>query len=425
MMQHPVLERSGFSVCLGLERFSEFVHFAGSPALSIPSVQIAGTNGKGSVTKILGSILKDSGLKVGMYTSPHLSHINERIVINGVEISDEDLDICLERVDELAQLWSLQLDLNPNGQNTLTYFELLTAAALFYFEQEKVDIILWEVGLGGRLDATSVVSPLVSIIVSISFDHMNYLGRELADIAMEKGGIIKKETPVLTGDLPQEAHRVIRMIAMDLDAPLFRLGEHFHISSSTPDVFSFRFDDLHYSDLELSLLGAHQQKNAAIAITAASFLKQHMEVDLSLVSSSLKKVVHEGRLEWVNNGSVLLDCAHNGDGAAQLVNFLNKAETLKKRVLLLGVSKDKDVHSIWVQLEGIFERILLFQSSHHRALAPEDILGKLSIEQSNDSRIVCLTDLNEVSNWVDFEREELVVAGSVFLVGEARRFFRA
>ena len=419
MFQHPVLEHAGVSICLGLERFKELMQYAGSPGLSIPAVQIAGSNGKGSVTKMLGSILSQSGYRVGIYTSPHLNRINERIVINNVEISDQDLNTCIERVDQVARIWSETLDQNMNSQNTLTYFEILTAAAFFYFEEQKVDIILLEVGLGGRLDATSIAKPLLSIIVSISLDHTEFLGPDLASIAMEKGGIIRTDTPVVVGDLPPEALRVIRMLAMDVTAPMCRLGVDFHLLPTSDSKFSVRYGEQIFESLEVSLAGAHQQKNAAISVVAASQLNERFPILWSSLRSALQAVQHPGRLEWISD-RILLDCAHNVAGATQLANYLKLHEQESDRVLLLGVSNDKDIHSMWVQLEPLFDRIVLTQSQHHRALSPRAILQRLALDKATENKISLTSSTEDALEQIDFQAEELVVAGSIFLVGELR-----
>ena len=269
----------------GLERIFQACKSLGHPERQFRSIHIAGTNGKGSIIAMLHSVLMEAGYKVGRFTSPHLIRVNERFVIGEEEIADEELE------EILAPL------LTKEGiRGSLTFFELCTLVAFLYFAKHQVDIALIEVGLGGRLDSTNIITPLISVITEISLDHIEILGPDLASIAREKGGIIKYKTPVVCGTSDPLARKVIEEIAIEKEAPIYPV--------QTPKtLLGGFFDWKKYRKLQTNLLGAHQIRNAGIALTTLEILvdKGYLIREQS-IRRGLISVKWPGRLEWLKGG---------------------------------------------------------------------------------------------------------------------------
>jgi dihydrofolate synthase / folylpolyglutamate synthase len=416
MIDHPILSDAAKSgMRLGVERFQSFMNFLENPERSFQSFHIAGTNGKGSVASLVDSVLGEAGHTVGCFTSPHLQRVNERIKVNGVEISDEELDSLLKELYRSAQNWAYSNEVSLCGLLPLTYFELVTALAFVYFQRKSVDVAVVEVGLGGRHDATVVIDPIVSLIVSIGFDHMDQLGTDLASIASEKAGILRPDVPVVTGSLSQDPYRVIRMMSGNVGSPIYALGKEFHLLHQEGERFSFRFNDVWIEDIQLSLIGAHQQENATVALAALYLAKERFPFTMSdLRKGMLAK--HPGRMEWLSD-NLLVDCAHNQDGASRLASYLRSLPRTAARTLLLGTSADKDIRSIAVQLAPHFDRILTTRCSHPRAVSAGDVATMLV---GMDVPVLPAGSIENALKTVDLDEGLVVVAGSVFLVGAVR-----
>ncbi len=386
-----LLRPEGFHMELG--PLKNACELAEDPQDKIPCVHIAGTNGKGSTAAFLANILKSSGYKVGVFTSPHLMDIRERIQINNKMISKSDFAENIMRIDELL------LD-----KRSLSYFEMLCMLAFFYFSDQNVDIAIYETGLGGRLDGTNLINPLVSILTPISYDHMHHLGGSLAEIAREKCGIIKRGIPTVVSYQVPEVMDVIRRACDDMGSPL---------CLATPDEVTS----------ELGLLGEHQRQNAACAVEAAHFLTQ-LEYKISNIEKALKSTVWPGRLENVmSNPCVLLDAAHNVAGSECLASFVKNNLKRKKSRLVLGVLADKDVAGIIRPLAPLFKEIVCVKAPSHRAASPKDLAAavrssgaNVSIQETTGQAISKL--LSEMNN-----DETLVVSGSLTLIGEAKEYF--
>ena len=440
MRGHPLLEvlaKAGMK--MGLSRVHSYLEWLGDPHRRYPVIHVAGTNGKGSVCRMLGAILQAQGFKVGVTTSPHLEEVNERIRVDDVPIADEALDALLRRMDVVRRAWAAAV-VGPEAY-PLTYFEFSTAAAFQHFADVGVDVAVVEVGMGGRLDATNVVDPALTAIVSIGLDHTEQLGHDHASIAGEKAGILKPNVPVVVGPLSPEAMATVRAVAAERRAPLRAFGQAFSVSGA-PEAFSFRGEAVAGGDiranemsadikesrkiaplaldgLESGLLGDHQLVNAAVAIELIRLLPPELACGEAAIRVGLRAARNEGRLEWARPG-VLLDGAHNPDGALTLAAWLSR-QPPGRRTLLLGGGVDKDIWSVACTLARRVDRIVATQGSHPKARTVESVcrdLAGLPIPVEPGGPLPDALD----RLLAEQEREPglLIVAGSLYLVGEAR-----
>ena len=422
MITHPVLsDLARFGVRMGLTRMRRFLDYLGDPLSRLKVLHVAGTNGKGSVVRLLGSVLRTAGYRVGEFTSPHLQRINERITINGNEIDDHTLDDLLNELSEARRRWAEAMDGEAAGDVTLTYFEMVTAAALVHMARCRVDVAILEVGLGGRLDATNLVDPLACGIVSVGLDHVDQLGPDLASIAAEKAGIIKPDRPVVVGPLPIGALRVVRVIARERGAPMLEAGEHYRTLRANEGRFTWTAGDRTLRDLPLSLQGEHQIDNAGVALAMLSTVQEHFPLTEDAIRRGLARAVHPGRLEWLRK-DLLIDCAHNGEGAASLAAYLRALPRQQPRTLLLGASEDKDVRSMVVQLAPHFDRVLTTQCSHPRAAEAGELARKLI---GVDMPVLPAGPVEQAITLARDGRALVVATGSVFLAGAVRELLGA
>ena len=413
MRKHPILEDiSKAGIRLGIDRFLSFIKFLGNPLTHFPVIHVAGTNGKGSIVRMLESCLNSSNYRVGAYISPHLIHINERIRVGNTPISDQELSSLLEDTYEQAKEWG-RISLQLEDDIPITHFELLTATAFRYFSEQKVDIAIVEVGLGGRYDATNIVSPIVSVIASISRDHMELLGFSEASIAAEKAGIIKDRVPVVVGSVRPEALRSIRAIAHERSSAMYVLGDDIRVRSSS-DGIDISFLDHVYNNFPIPLLGSHQIDNMALAITVLQLIKTYFPMAKEHMIGGLKNLQYQGRLEWITE-NVLVDCAHNEAGARQLGSFLMNMKRDIPKNLVIGVSQEKDFRSIILSIAPHVDQIYTIASEHPRAI-PAAELQEIIEELRLDA--VALSSIEEIHEGINIEEELLVVCGSIFLVGE-------
>lgn len=365
-----------FGINLGLERITELLKLLGDPQLKLKVIHVTGTNGKGSTCAMIASILKEAGYSVGLYTSPHLVKLNERFKINGRDIGNPDLAAGVKAVRLAAD----KLTEKP------TVFEVLTAVAFWYFAKKKVDYAVIEVGMGGRLDATNVIYPLVAVITNIELEHTAVLGKTLAKIAVEKAAIIKPGVPVVTAEKKEEVLSVLRFQAEKNQSLLVQVG-------SEGEGFT------------TSLLGEHQKLNAACAVAAVRLAG--IEADKKTIIAGLKKAVWPGRFQVVSrNPLTILDGAHNPAGIRALVATLRREFPGKKFTFLFGAQQDKDVKTMLPWLRPLAEEVIVTRSSHHQS-APV-IFGK---------KATPLKLALQRTKGVD-----RVICGSLFLVGDALRF---
>ena len=417
MLTHPILsELAQSGIRLGLQNLAGFLESIGYGTLNIPCIHVAGTNGKGSVCRMLESVYQEAGQRVGLYTSPHLQQINERVRINGSDIDDENLDALLKELYYKSQEWATAQEL-PN-ESPLTYFEMMTAVALVAFSRANVDIVILEVGLGGRLDATNIVESTISVITSISLDHTDVLGSDLSSIATEKAGIIKNNTPVVLGMMDVEAKRAIRLIAELKSAPIYQLGDDFFFFESKDKGLVWHNKIHRLENILLALLGTHQQSNAGVAIMVVQLLLAQFPVSIDALYRGLQKSNNPGRMEWLSP-NLLLDCAHNPAGAEQLASYLKElrhADPKRQIRLLLGASNDKDVHGVSIVLSNQVDQVYCTHCAHPRAMKSSELEQSLHLD-------IPVKDVGPVEQaFAQLYSDEgvLVVAGSIFLVGAVR-----
>lgn len=349
----------------GLERTRELCEKLGNPQKELRYIHVAGTNGKGSTCAMLESILRAAGFKTGLYTSPYVRRFNERMQVMGEPITDEELVEITERVRPIAD----SMEEKP------TEFELITAIAFEYFRRQKVDVVILEVGLGGRLDSTNVIeNPLLSIITGIAFDHISLLGNTLQAIAAEKAGIIKPGCPVLFGGKPEgSACRTVGAVAQMRKAPFHR------VDRSTCKIKEYalagtRFDYGVYDDLELSLLGTYQPFNAATVLTAMELLReQGFVIPEKAVRQGLKSVRWPARFELIcNDPVVIFDGGHNPQGVEAAVKSIGRYFPEEKVNLISGVMADKAYDEMINLIKPVAEQVFTVTPNNPRALTSKD-----------------------------------------------------
>ena len=418
MRTHPLLTQLHASgVRLGLERIQSFMNDHGNPQGCAPVVHVAGTNGKGSVCSMVDAILQEAGYKTGLTLSPHLQNVNERIRISGRPISDEQLDEVLHKVDTLASRWGAShLQLSP-GDRPLTYFEAMLAAAFMHFREEGVAVEIVEVGLGGRLDATNVVQPAVSAVVSIGLAHTDKLGPDIASVAGEKAGIFRPSMPAVAGQMAPEALRVLRNTAESRGTPLLVFGEDYLVTAA-PKGLNWRMGESALDEVAVALPGAFQLKNAGVALTIVELLERSGDfvVPHAARRLGLERVRHAGRLEWVTD-SILVDGAHNEDSARVLSDYLCTLPRDCKRTLLLGFGEDKDIPLIGSMLASQVDQVLTTQCAHPRAATSQAVAAALS---HLNVPVFEAGPVEEALPRAQADEGLLVVAGSLYLAGAVR-----
>jgi dihydrofolate synthase/folylpolyglutamate synthase len=391
----------------------------GNPERAFPSVIVAGTNGKGSVSAYLDTALRGASFKVGRYTSPHLIDIRERITVSGRLIGRAEFDRLVLSVRAAAGRLRRRgtIEGHPN------HFEILTAVAFLYFEQQQVDIAVLEVGLGGRLDATNVSSPLVSTIVSIDFDHEEYLGNTLASIAAEKAGVVRKNRAVVVGPMEEEARRKILAIARARGARVIPAFASVSVRRSGDEI-RVRTPRGNYPHLH-PLQGAHQRTNLVVAIRTLEALEASgLRMDLSPAVSAMSKADWPGRLERLpGRPGVLLDGAHNPAGARALAAYLK--ETHEPHVLVFGAMRDKHFEEMGRILFPLARRIVVTRIRMKRAATTSQLaeIGKVTGQTIIEEPSVRRALLRAAS--LARGRDVVVVAGSLYLVGAARKILLA
>jgi dihydrofolate synthase/folylpolyglutamate synthase len=392
----------------------------GDPHRRFPSVLIAGTNGKGSTAATLASILTASGLRTGLYTSPHLARVNERIRLDRVEIDDEAFAQLYFRVHDAAQ----QLVLDERLPQLPSFFEILTAQALLYFAEAHVDIAVLEVGMGGRLDATNIVDPLLSVITDISLDHTEWLGSTIAAITREKAGILRRNGTLVT--LPQhpEANQVLGEVANELSVRGVSAVPYMPPTSVAAGPYAVEALGASVT-VDSPLAGAHQHRNLALAIAAAVELAT--DHNFPITSAAIAEGIHEtrwpARLERIESGGVtwILDVAHNPAGAWALRAGLNGlfADEGKPRILIFSCLRDKPVAEMAQILFPLFDQVILAPMHTARAAATQDLLAAAEATGTSVTVAGSVSDaLQTAENKID--DGVIVISGSVYLVGEAR-----
>jgi len=409
-----------------LDRMNKFLKLVGNPHNELKCVQIAGTKGKGSTCAMLSSMLQASGYTVGLYTSPHLVDVRERITVNGEMISHADLTESFKNLQKLEK---------KLGEDLPTYFEVLTATALRYFADQAVDIVILETGLGGRLDSTNVVTPLVCGLVHISLDHTNILGDRIVDIAREKAGIFKKNIPVISVGQTEEVCEVFDEVAEKVNAPIEytgnqidfshrfeanrELGPHTRVSLTTKTS--------KFEHLPVPLKGEHQAHNCALALALLDKLKVHdFSFDQDKVVEGLAKTVLTGRMEMVfKEPRVLIDGAHNADSIYALIRALGAHISYDSLVVIFGCGQDKDISGMLTQLSLGADKVIFTRSKlTPRACEPADLLSQFTeITGKMAQTAANLEDALRLASHAVSREDLIVVTGSFYLAGETKKFF--
>ncbi|HEY5346190.1 MAG TPA: folylpolyglutamate synthase/dihydrofolate synthase family protein [Verrucomicrobiae bacterium] len=384
-----------FGANFGLENTRKLAALVGNPQTQLRFIHVAGTNGKGSTCAMLESIYRAAGLRVGLFTSPHLVSFRERIQVNRQLISENELVRLVEEFQPLLQRFS--------ADNHLTLFEVVTVMALKFFAEQKCDLVIWETGLGGRLDATNIVTPLASVITNIGFDHTQWLGDTLEKIAAEKAGIIKNEIPVVTATDKPEALAVIEKIAREKNAPLTKVNPGFRIQDS-----------------ELSLLGEHQKQNAALALATVEVLQTQIPIGEEKIREGLQNVNWPGRLQLIekaNGQKILLDGAHNVAGAEMLRTVLEKDFAGVQLTLIFGALADKNWPDICHQLAPRAGKIFCVPVASARTADARELAK--TFRSVNPAAEVLVG--NNFADALNASKDEpfVVVTGSLYLIGEA------
>jgi len=433
-----------FKIKLRLESMAELLGRLGHPERDLRIIHVAGTNGKGSVAATITAILGAAGLKAGLYTSPHLGSVRERFRVGDEYIPREEFAREAGRIRAVL------------AEGQITYFEFTTALALLWFARRRADAVVLEVGLGGRLDATNVVTPLVSIITNVSMDHEQYLGTTLAEIAAEKSGIVKPGVPVVAGRLRPEAREVISDICARKKAPLHQLGRDFVAEGGSAAVAPAEWEYRGlagtggerplWRGLPCVLAGAHQLDNGAVALAAVDLLcRAGWPIAEEHVRRGLAQVRWPGRLEefWRDTGGVvrdsppesgsdgawrhyLLDGAHNPDGVEALCRHLEETAPRRLRLILVWAAMaDKDLGRTLPIIAPLADRILLTRPASERAADPHALRALLPPEHRRKARVCpAVAEALETAAGEADAADLICVAGSLYLIGAAREFLR-
>ncbi len=458
-----------FGIRLGLANIRRLLKLLGNPEKRLKVIHIGGTNGKGSVGAFLFYILKEAGYKVGLYTSPHLVDFRERIRTSDGLISKEELT---RLVKEVYRLPFTVYGFQP------TFFEITTALALKYFADQRVDFAILEVGMGGRLDATNVTRPLVSVITNVDFEHTEHLGKSLRKIAYEKCGIIKEGIPVVTAEKKKEVLRIIEDTCRKKRARLYRVGKELRVTSYELRVpyqkFNLRGIYDSYKNLEIPLLGKHQLLNATCVLGAVELLRPKARITKKEIRKGLAKTQWPGRLEVIQVRSkkklssyqaietgkpanrqtgklitIILDGMHNVAGAKALKEAIEDCftplEVIRPRrgrmprlwrgpltgftygklILVLGILKDKDIKGIVAQIAPLASRIIITKPQTHRAAEPKEIAG---ITKAYPGSIVIKRRVSQaIRQAISYaeSKDIILITGSLYTIGEAKTYLEA
>ncbi|MDX9745362.1 MAG: folylpolyglutamate synthase/dihydrofolate synthase family protein [Syntrophales bacterium] len=379
------------------------------PHKAYDTILVGGTNGKGSIASMIASILIRAGYKVGLYTSPHLVDARERIQVNGDMISPKELNRCVAEIRAVEE---------PGT----TYFECLTAAAFVYFRAKQVDLAVLEVGMGGRLDATNVVDPLISVISNVGLEHTNYLGRTLQDIAREKAGIIREKGLCLTGARQKIVRQTLLRRCQDLGATLLELGKDFKIRRTTGGTFSYQSLKWHMRNLRTVLTGDHQIRNAALAIASVEALTTRGYVlKKEHIPAGLGSVKWPGRLEMVQSRpTVLLDGAHNPAAISALVYALRQSYSWRRLIVVFAVLSDKKYREMIRRLCVLADEMIITLPNAERAVSPIQLLPIAALHCPQVKIVLPAGEALRKAVANAGEDDLVCVCGSLYLIGEMK-----
>jgi dihydrofolate synthase/folylpolyglutamate synthase len=406
----------------GLDSIKTLLRLLGSPQDEYKSIHVTGTNGKGSTSAMAASILRESGFRVGLFTSPHLSSWSESVNVDGDDVSVEEMDAVLGVVRSKAD------ELDGLGVRHPTHFEVLVAACFLYFKERRVDYAVIEVGMGGRDDATNVIPSSVSVLTNVSLEHTAWLGDTVEEIARVKAGILREGTAIVTAAAQPEVINVLETVAAEKDSKLIRVGQDYVPIPSMIDLGSQGFHlvtpDSQINDLRIPLLGIHQVLNAACAVAAVSYLGDP-KVNEGTIREGLRKVIWPGRFEIVaRKPLVILDCAKDARAAERLKETVRTYLPGLDVFTVFGVSSDKDIGSMVRSLADVTGRFII---TEHRVKARtasvamiEEVVEKTGVPYEV---VVPVHMAIESAKEMALESDVILIAGSVFLVGEAREYW--
>ncbi|WP_270659012.1 bifunctional folylpolyglutamate synthase/dihydrofolate synthase [Paraclostridium bifermentans] len=414
-------ESHKFGMRLGLDNIKKLLELLGDPQNNLKIIHVAGTNGKGSTCSFISSILKESGYKVGLYTSPFLETFTERIRVNGENIREEEVGKIVSLIKEKIEI------MVSEGYSYPTEFEIVTAMAFYYYNQEKVDFVALEVGLGGRYDATNVIDkPVVSAITSISLDHTGILGDTLAKIAFEKGGIIKEDCPTIVYPQQEEASEVIKNICAEKKSKYIECDfKNIEIKSSNinSQIYNCNINGKELRDLEIKLIGDHQIKNSILALNVIEYLNDIKITNISEenIRKGLLETKWPGRIEKISeNPMFIIDGAHNEEGAKSLANSIDKYFENKNKILVIGMLEDKDIDSVLDLLIPKFNNVITTTPDNPRAIDANKLKEK--IERYN-IEVTCKPNIKEAVDYaleISNKDDVIISAGSLYMIGNVR-----
>lgn len=411
----------GFASVPGLSRIQTLLKRMGNPQDQLTCIHIAGTNGKGSASALLSSILTVQGYTVGVYTSPHLDKYNERFRINGRDISDADFAAEISLVKEYCD------QMKADGEDVPTLFEIVTAATFHYFAQNKVDLAIIEVGLGGQYDATNVIKhPLLSLIMSISIDHTAFLGDTIEEIAAEKCGIIKKNSPVVLYSQEKIVYNIAEAAARTVGAPFYCETEPMIcVTSQTLEetVFSVKNRLISYHDIHLPLLGNYQIQNCVTVLNACAVLqRQGLSLTEAGIREGIRRTRWAGRMEICGKEPmILLDGAHNADGIKQLASSLPLYAKGKKITLVLGVLGDKEYELMTSEIFPLIHQAILTEPANERKLDAR-LLEKTVLAYGKPVYVEKeIEKACQKARALTSKEDMILCCGSLYMIGEIRK----
>jgi dihydrofolate synthase/folylpolyglutamate synthase len=402
-----------YGVKFGLSKTYELMKRLGNPHHRKTYIHIAGTNGKGSVSAMLESILSRAGMKVGFYSSPHLVRFTERFRINRKEINQR-------RVAELTD--RLRDIIDPDSPPT--YFEATTVIALTYFADENTDISVMEVGMGGRLDATNIIKPVVSAITNISLEHQAFLGPRLIDIAGEKAGIIKKGVDTVTAATQPSVIRLFEGMCTEKNAPFWRLGRDVRYRSTGSGLSYYGIKHT-FRDLDVSLKGSYQKRNIALAIAIIELLeKKGFKISSKDIKEGLKETVWPGRMHLISESPlIVLDGAHNPAGIRGLAEAVDKAFSYKRLILIIGIMKDKDIGHMISRLVPMADYVICTSPEYYRSAESGDLMKIVYPHGRPVEAVPVISKAIERAKGMAGPQDMILITGSLFTIGEALTYF--
>ncbi len=411
------LDRLGIK--LGMSRITKLLAALGNPQKKLKTIHIVGTNGKSSTARMVAAILGSQGLKAGAYLSPHLVSFTERFLINGKEISDSRFEKLILEVHNKAE----EVNKRSRSSGPLTQFEILTAAAFYYFHQQKVDCAVIEAGLGGRYDATNVIDSKVQVLTNVELEHTDLLGKTIPAILKEKAAVIPDKGNVVLGAMSEEALKEALKICKARKAKTLVLGEDFYLLKGRGDKFDVMADKGQYADLELSLFGQYQRTNCAVAVQAAE-LFMRKELDEKKMKRALPRITIPARLEIImEKPLVILDGAHNPSGIAELIESLTPLVAGRRIIGVVSILKDKDASGMLAQLLDFCDILFVTENSNPRCLSAQELSKLEVVGESHVQTFVARESQSALESAFKLAsmRDVILVTGSLYLLADIKK----